>query len=214
MGTTAVHALRGLTLQVNKGEFLAVQGPSGSGKSTCMNIVGCLDLPTKGKVLLDGKDIAHLKESDLAQIRGRMIGFVFQKFHLIPTLTAVENVMLPLTFQGVPENKRLDRAEYLLQLVGLRDRMHHKPNELSGGQQQRVAIARALAVDPPVILADEPTGNLDSATGVTVMKLLQELHIQQHKTLVLVTHDNHLASHADRVAYLSDGKIVKQVQHE
>ncbi len=212
MGKTEVHALRGLSLQVNKSEFLAVQGPSGSGKSTCMNIIGCLDIPTKGRVLLEGEDIAKMNESDLAAIRGRKIGFVFQKFNLIPTLSALQNVALPMLFQGIEAREREEKAAELLSLVNLKERMHHKPNELSGGQQQRVAIARALAVDPPVILADEPTGNLDSTTGNAVMKLLQELHISQKKTLVLVTHDNHLASHADRVAYLSDGKIIKEKQ--
>ena len=208
MGNSQVHALRGLSLQVRKGEFLAVQGPSGSGKSTCMNIIGCLDIPTKGRVLLEGEDIAKMEESDLAQIRGRKIGFIFQKFNLIPTLTALENVTLPMVFQGFDRQKRDERAIHLLNLVGLKERMHHKPNELSGGQQQRVAIARALSVDPPILLADEPTGNLDSDTGNSVMKLLQELHVNHKKTLVLVTHDSHLASHADRVVHLSDGKVV------
>jgi len=208
MGETPVHALRGIDLDVMPGEFLAIQGPSGSGKSTAMNLVGCLDVPSKGEIFLDSKNISKLHESDLAQIRGRKIGFIFQKFNLIETLTALENVMLPMTFQGIPENERLKRAEKLLAQFGLGDRMDHKPNQLSGGQQQRVAIARSLAVDPPVILADEPTGNLDSKTGSEVLEFLRELHKHSGKTIVLVTHDDVLAKRADRIEYLKDGKIV------
>jgi len=209
MGENLVHALQGINLDVHKGEFLAIQGPSGSGKSTAMNLVGCLDIPTKGEIYLDAQNISKLSESNLAQIRGRKIGFIFQKFNLIETLTALENVMLPMTFQGIPEEKRKARAAKLLKELGLGDRMHHKPNELSGGQQQRVAIARSLSVDPPVILADEPTGNLDSKTGREVMIYLRELN-KQGKTIVLVTHDDHLAKKADRIAFLMDGKITKQ----
>ena len=174
MGDTQVNALRGLTLSVKQGEFLAIMGPSGSGKSTAMNMIGCLDVPTKGHIYLDGQDIAHLNESDLAVIRGKKIGFIFQKFNLINTLSAKENVMLPLVFQGLDEEERVARAEEVLKLVNLHDRMDHKPNELSGGQQQRVAIARALVVRPQLILADEPTGNLDSATGQQVMDFLKD----------------------------------------
>lgn len=210
MGKTKVHALRGLNLEVYKGEFLAVQGPSGSGKSTSMNLIGCLDVPTKGVIYLDGQDIAKLEESDLAQIRGQKIGFVFQKFNLLPTLTALENVMLPMTFQGVSENERIKKATKLLEQFGLGDRVHHKPTELSGGQQQRVAISRSLAVDPPMILADEPTGNLDSKTGKEVMKFLRELNVKFKKTIVLVTHDDKLAKHADRILFLKDGQIIKR----
>ncbi len=210
MGGSEVHALQGLSLAVNKGEFLAVQGPSGSGKSTCMNMIGCLDIPSKGRIFLEGKDIARMSESDLAQVRGRKIGFVFQKFNLINTLTALENVMLPLVFQSMEKEKREAQAKEVLSLVGLSDRMEHKPQELSGGQQQRVAIARALAVDSEIILADEPTGNLDSATGKSIMELLRELHVHYKKTLILVTHDDRLASFAARVAYIRDGKIVKR----
>jgi len=210
MGDNVVNALRGINLDVMPGEFLAIQGPSGSGKSTAMNLVGCLDVPSKGAIYLDGSDISHLSESDLATIRGRKIGFIFQKFNLIETLTAFENVVLPMTFQGIPEDERKKRAEKLLAQFGLADRMHHKPGELSGGQQQRVAIARSLAVDPPVILADEPTGNLDSKTGKEVMEFLQELHKHKDKTIVLVTHDDVLARFADRVEYLKDGVIIKR----
>lgn len=209
MGEHEVHALRGASLDVWEGEFLAIKGPSGSGKSTMMNLVGCLDVPSKGIILLDNKNISHMTESDLAQIRGRKIGFVFQKFNLLPNLTAMENVMLPLIFQGVPIDKRRLIASSVLADMGLAERMHHTPNQLSGGEQQRVAIARALAVNPEVILADEPTGNLDSNTGAKIMALLRELNTKHKKTVVFVTHDDKLAEHADRIAYLSDGQVVK-----
>lgn len=209
MGETQVHALRGMNLDVYEGEFLAIQGPSGSGKSTAMNLVGCLDIPTKGEIYLDGQNISLVSESNLAQIRGRKIGFIFQKFNLIETLTALENVMLPMTFQGIPETERINRATKLLAQFGLSERTDHKPNQLSGGQQQRVAIARSLAVNPQVILADEPTGNLDSKTGHDVLKFLHELNTKEHKTIILVTHDNELAHHADRIAFLKDGTITK-----
>jgi len=211
MGEVEVHALRGLDLEVNRGEFLAIQGPSGSGKSTAMNLIGCLDIPTKGTVFLDGKNISHLSESDLAQIRGQKIGFIFQQFNLINTLSAMENVMLPMMFQDFSEDERYKRAKELLELVELGDRMHHKPKELSGGQQQRVAIARSLSVDPDVILGDEPTGNLDSKTGITVMDFLKKLN-SQGKTIVMVTHDDKLARQAKKVVYLKDGKIVNKGQ--
>jgi putative ABC transport system ATP-binding protein len=209
MGETDVHALRGLSLQIREGEFVAIMGPSGSGKSTAMNMIGCLDIPTKGHIYLDGTDIAKLSESDLAEIRGRKIGFIFQKFNLIPTLTAKENVMLPLVFQGLSEEERHKRAEKMLALVKLQERMDHTPGELSGGQQQRVAIARALAVEPDVLLADEPTGNLDSATGATVMEFLRNLHEKEKKTIVLVTHDMAVAKNADRVEVLKDGALTR-----
>ncbi len=207
MGEVEVHALRGLTLKIERGEFVAIQGPSGSGKSTAMNLVGCLDIPTQGTVWLEGQDIAKLGESDLAQIRGRKIGFVFQQFNLIQTLTALENVALPMLFQGTTADQRHDRAAKLLGQVGLGDRMHHRPNELSGGQQQRVAIARSLANDPEVVLADEPTGNLDSKTGQEIMDLLTGLHKTEHKTIIIVTHDQDVAQCADRAELLRDGKI-------
>ena len=209
MGENNVHALQGIDLDVHEGEFIAIQGPSGSGKSTAMNLVGCLDVPSRGEIYLAGQNISKLSESDLAQIRGRKIGFIFQKFNLIETLTALENVMLPMTFQGIPEGERKKRAEKLLHQFGLGDRMHHKPGELSGGQQQRVAIARSLSVDPPVILADEPTGNLDSKTGKEVMEFLRELNKHEGKTIVLVTHDDVLAHSADRIEFLKDGVIVQ-----
>ncbi|MFP4112599.1 MAG: ABC transporter ATP-binding protein [Candidatus Woesearchaeota archaeon] len=208
MGEVEVHALKGLNLKVEKGEFVAIQGPSGSGKSTAMNLVGCLDLPTKGKVFLEHRDISQLRESDLAQIRGQKIGFIFQKFNLISTLTAAENVMLPMMFQNISAKKRFERAKELLSMVELGDRINHKPNEMSGGQQQRVAIARALALDPEVILADEPTGNLDSKMGGNVMNFLEKLHHEQNKTIVLVTHDDDLAKRAERVEFLKDGEII------
>ena len=210
MGEIDVHALRGLNLEVKKGEFLAIQGPSGSGKSTAMNLVGCLDIPSKGKIYLESQDISKLEESDLAQIRGRKIGFIFQQFNLINTLSALENVMLPMIFQGIDADERKKRATELLTKVGLGDRVHHKPTELSGGQQQRVAIARSLSIDPEVILADEPTGNLDSKTGINVMQFLKKLHKEEGKTIVMVTHDNHLAKQAQRIEHLKDGIIVKK----
>jgi len=203
-----VPALKGINLKIYPGEFVAIMGPSGSGKSTSMNMVGALDIPTKGKIFLDGHDIATLHESDLAQIRGKKIGFIFQQFNLIPTLTALENVMLPMVFQNVPEEERLITATKLLKLVDLDERKNHRPTELSGGQQQRVAIARSLANDPEVILADEPTGNLDSKTGTNVMKFLRELNTKEKKTIIMVTHDLETAKHANRIAVLKDGEIV------
>lgn len=211
MGEVKVHALRGLNLKVKKGEFLAVMGPSGSGKSTFMNMVGCLDIPTKGKILLDGRDISLMTESDLAQIRGRKIGFIFQKFNLLNTMTARENVILPLTFQGLSESEREEISKKYLELVGLGDRMNHTPNELSGGQQQRVAIARALANSPEVILADEPTGNLDSQSGKSVLDFLKKLHSERGTTIIMVTHDEKIAKHAERIVYLKDGMIVESL---
>ncbi len=209
MGDVTVDALRGLNFAVGKGEFVAVMGPSGSGKSTAMNLIGCLDLPSKGKIFLDGRDISKMSESGLAVIRGKKIGFIFQQFNLISMLTAKENVMLPMMFQGMGLGHREKKAESLLALVDLKNRMDHKPTELSGGEQQRVAIARSLANNPEVILADEPTGNLDSKIGDTVMIFLEKLHKDQGKTIVLVTHDEHVAKRADRIEYLHDGAITK-----
>jgi|TARA_Y100000310_G_scaffold105664_1_gene104130 putative ABC transport system ATP-binding protein len=211
LGEVKVNALTGLKLEIKKGEFVSIMGPSGSGKSTAVNMVGCLDLPTRGRILLGGRDIAKLSESHLAQIRGKMIGFIFQQFNLIPTLTAKQNVMLPMMFQNIQEGKRIARAEELLTMVDLQDRFSHKPTELSGGQQQRVAIARALAVNPEVILADEPTGNLDSKTGLNVMTFLKDLNKKEGKTIVMVTHDAAVAKTADRTVYLKDGHIVRRL---
>ena len=211
MGEVKVHALRGLNLEIYNHEFVAIQGPSGSGKSTAMNLVGCLDIPSKGNIFLESKDISLMDESELAQIRGRKIGFIFQKFNLINTLSAIENVMLPMTFQGFDEEERFQRAKELLELVELKDRMFHKPNEMSGGQQQRVAIARAMSVDPDIILADEPTGNLDSKMGGTVMSFLKTLNKKHGKTIVMVTHDDKLAYEANRVEFLKDGVIIKSI---
>jgi len=201
-------ALQGMNLEVNKGEFLAVVGPSGSGKSTALNAIGALDVPTKGVIYLDGKDISKLSESMLAQIRGKKIGFVFQSFHLIPSLSALENVALPMTFQRIQIAERMKKAKELLTSVGLGDKLNNLPSQLSGGERQRVAIARALANNPEVILADEPTGNLDSKTGVEILNLLKNLNKKEGKTLIVVTHDEKIAKEADRIAYLEDGKVV------
>ena len=209
MGDIALNVLKGVNVDINLGEFVVIIGPSGSGKSTMMNQVGVLDTPTKGKIYLKGIDISTLSESDLAQLRGKTIGFVFQQFNLIPTLTALENVILPTIFQNVPEDIRLKKATELLTMVGLGDRMHHKPTELSGGQQQRVAIARSLVNDPEIILADEPTGNLDSKAGKQVMEMLARLHTEEGKTIVLVTHDTDLVRYSQKTVYLKDGEVVK-----
>jgi putative ABC transport system ATP-binding protein len=209
MGDNIVKALDGIDIKVNLGDFVAIMGPSGSGKSTGMNLVGSLDLPTKGNIYLDGKDISHLHESELAQIRGKKIGFIFQSFNLIPNLTAKDNIMLPMLFQNIEKEDREERAEKLLKMVELEDRMEHFPNELSGGQQQRVAIARALANNPEVILADEPTGNLDTKTGEKVMTFLEKFH-KEGKTIIMVTHDPQKAlDHAKTIYWLKDGKIEK-----
>ncbi|MBN2420710.1 ABC transporter ATP-binding protein [Candidatus Woesearchaeota archaeon] len=214
MGHIKVNALRGMTMKVMKDEFIAIMGPSGSGKSTAMNMVGALDIPSKGAIYLDGHDISKLHESDLAQIRGKKIGFIFQSFNLINSLTAMENVMLAMMFQGTDEQTRKKKAAELLTMVGLADRMHHKPTELSGGQQQRVAIARSLANDPEIVLADEPTGNLDSLSGENIMKMLMDLHHKEKRTIILVTHDKQVASHAEKIYLLKDGRIegIKRVK--
>jgi putative ABC transport system ATP-binding protein len=208
MGKVEVPAVCGLNLKIYPKEFVAIMGPSGSGKSTTMNMVGCLDIPSKGRIFLNGKNISELHESDLAQIRGKTIGFVFQQFNLMPSLTALENVMLPMMFQGIPSADREQRARNLLSLVGLADRMDHHPTELSGGQQQRVAIARSLANDPDVILADEPTGNLDSKTGNEIVDMLKRLNKDEGKTIIMVTHEADIAQKAERIVQLRDGKIV------
>jgi len=209
MGNVDVNAVKGVSLDISQGEFVAVTGPSGSGKSTLMNMIGCLDYPTKGSIYLDDQDISTLEESDLAQIRGKKIGFIFQTFNLIPILSAAENVSLPMIFQGVSKEKRMKRAAELLKIVGLKERIHHKPNELSGGEMQRVAIARSLANDPEVILADEPTGNLDSVNGKIVMETLRNLNKKEKKTIIMVTHDQNLMKYAKRIIRIRDGQIAK-----
>lgn len=213
LGDVDVSALRGLNLKVDRGEFLAIMGKSGSGKSTAMNMIGCLDLPSKGHIFLDNHDISRLSESDLAQIRGRKIGFIFQTFNLLPSLDAIENVMLPMTFQGYEVEERYRRAKKALEEVELGHRLFHKPNELSGGERQRVAIARALVNDPEVILADEPTGNLDSKTGKEVMMILSKLYKEKKRTVIMVTHDANLCDYASRVFYLKDGVGVSQQEY-
>ncbi len=210
MGKTKVHAIRGISLAIQKGEFVAISGPSGSGKSTCMNLIGCLDLPTKGKILLEGHDISTLTEDELAEIRGKKIGFIFQQFNLIGTLTAEKNVMLPMMFQNTDEEMRKQSADELLTLVQLKERKKHYPAELSGGEQQRVAIARALANNPEIIIADEPTGNLDSENGEIIINFLKEIN-RKGKTIIIVTHDQRIAEQAQKKVYLKDGEVVKRV---
>ncbi len=207
MGEVEVPALRGIDLEIGQGEFLAIVGPSGSGKSTMMNLVGCLDLPSRGSILLDNRNISGLSESELAMTRGRKIGFVFQQFNLIPTLNALENVMLPLAFQDVDDSNARKKALGLLGAVGLEKRIKHLPSQLSGGERQRVSIARALAVDPEVILADEPTGNLDSKTGNFIMDFFRKIHRDEKKTIIMVTHDLNVAKNSDRMVHLKDGRI-------
>ncbi len=200
--------LRGISLEINPGAFVTMMGPSGSGKSTLLHIIGCLDVPTKGRVFLEGQDIMELSEDDLAQIRGQRIGFVFQQFNLLHNLTAVENVMLPMIFQGVAENKRVEKAKKLLASMNLEERIFHRPSELSGGEQQRVAIARAQANDPEIIVADEPTGNLDSTTGEMIMEILIDLHKKEKKTIVVVTHDPNIAGYSEEIINIKDGQII------
>jgi len=213
MGEVKVHAIRGINLKIKKGEFVAITGASGSGKSTMMHLVGCLDTPSQGSILLENNNISLLSESRLAEIRGKKIGFIFQQFNLIPNLNALENVMLPIEFQNNLNNRIKERAKKLLELVGLKDRMHHKPTEMSGGQAQRVAIARSLANDPEIILADEPTGNLDSKTGQYIIDFLCNLHKKDDKTIIMVTHDLELVKYAKRVIKLKDGRIENEIHN-
>ena len=208
LGGEEVHALDDVSLLIKEHEFVAIIGQSGSGKSTFMNMLGCLDRPDSGEITLDGTDILKCKEKELSVIRNKKIGFIFQQFHLLPKLSALENVELPLIYQGMPTKKRREKAVKALKAVGLEKRMNHKPNQLSGGQQQRVAIARALVGEPSLILADEPTGNLDSRSGKEIMMLLHNLH-EEGYTIVLITHDNNVAMEAPRQVQISDGKIIK-----
>jgi putative ABC transport system ATP-binding protein len=206
MGDETIHALRGVALQIRRNEYLAIMGPSGSGKSTLMNMLGCLDTPTAGHYDFNGKNVAHMVDDELADIRNREIGFVFQTFNLLPRSNALHNVELPLIYAGISRHDRLERAKQALIDVGLGERMHHRPNELSGGQRQRVAIARALVTRPSIILADEPTGNLDSKTGVEIMELFEHLY-EQGNTIIVVTHEEDIARHARRIVRLRDGLI-------
>ena len=206
MGSEKIHALHGVTFELHKNEYIAIMGPSGSGKSTLMNLIGCLDSPTKGNYYLNGKLVSDMDDDELAFIRNREIGFVFQTFNLLPRATALQNVELPLTYAGIPTSQRREMANRAMDQVELGSRKHHKPNELSGGQRQRVAIARALVNNPSILLADEPTGNLDSKTGQEIMALFKRLH-QEGNTIVLVTHEAELAQHANRIVHILDGKI-------
>ena len=208
MGAEEIQALRGVTFEIQKGEYVAVMGPSGSGKSTLMNLIGCLDTPSKGRYVLRGKVVSEMNDDELAAVRNREIGFVFQTFNLLPRATALHNVELPLVYAGIPKEKRLEQAKHALEMVDLADRMTHKPNELSGGQRQRVAVARALVMNPSILLADEPTGNLDTATGEEIMRLFERLHDQGH-TIILVTHEKDIADHARRTISIRDGRIEK-----
>ena len=206
MGAEQVHALRGVNIDIRKGEYVAIMGPSGSGKSTLMNLIGCLDSPTSGRYWLAGRLVSELDDDELAYIRNKEIGFVFQTFNLLPRATALHNVELPLIYNGTPSEERLERARNALERVDLKDRMNHKPNELSGGQRQRVAVARALVNSPSIVLADEPTGNLDSKTGDEIMTLFRTLHAQGN-TIILVTHENDIAQNANRIIHIRDGQV-------
>jgi len=213
LGKTIVRALRGLDLNIEEGEIVAIMGPSGSGKSTLMHIVGALDTPTGGTAILDGQDLQQLKERQLVTLRGKKVGFVFQTFNLIQTLSAQQNVELPMIFQGIRKGERARRAKELLSKVGLANRVRHRPNELSGGERQRVAMARALANDPEIILADEPTGNLDTESGTPVLEMLKRLSVEDGKTVIIVTHDPDATAIADRIVRLRDGCVVEDMRN-
>ncbi|MBL7826709.1 MAG: ABC transporter ATP-binding protein [Saprospiraceae bacterium] len=213
MGAEKVEALKDVSIDINKNEYVALMGPSGSGKSTLMNLIGCLDSPTRGAYWLNGKEVSTMEDSELAEVRNRDIGFVFQTFNLLPRLSALENVALPLVYAGVSKEERLAKARKTLEAVGLGDRVNHKPNELSGGQRQRVAIARALVNDPAIILADEPTGNLDTKTSYEIMALFQEIH-KAGNTVILVTHEQDIAMHAHRIIRLRDGLVETDVKND
>jgi len=210
MGEESIYALNNISLEIQKNEFVSIMGASGSGKTTFLSIVGCLDQATEGEYYLDGILIKNLSKNQLAKIRNQKIGFVFQKFYLLPRLTALENVELPLVYAKVPKKERIEKAKFYLSLVGLESRMHHFPNQLSGGQQQRVAIARALVNQAPILLADEPTGNLDSKTSNDIMELFVRLHRENHITIILVTHESNIAKFSERIIYFQDGKILKE----
>jgi putative ABC transport system ATP-binding protein len=211
MGDQEINAVSGVDIEIKRGEYVAIMGPSGSGKSTLMNLIGCLDTPTSGQYYINGNLVSEMSDDELARIRNKEIGFVFQTFNLLPRATSLHNVELPLIYSGMPANERIERAKTAMQAVDLAQRMHHKPNELSGGQRQRVAIARALVNNPSILLADEPTGNLDSATGNEIMGLFERLY-QQGNTIVLVTHEHDIALHAHRIIHIRDGKVEKDEQ--
>jgi putative ABC transport system ATP-binding protein len=211
MGSEEIHALRGVSIEIERGEYVAIMGPSGSGKSTLMNLIGCLDTPSRGSYLLNGKQVGQMNDNDLARIRNEEIGFVFQTFNLLPRASALQNVELPMVYAGIPAKDRSDRARKALERVELGDRMMHRPNELSGGQRQRVAIARALVNNPSILLADEPTGNLDSKTGVEIMALFDRLH-KAGNTIIIVTHEADVAAYAHRTIYIRDGQVENDVR--
>ena len=214
LGKVELIALKNINLDINPGDFVTIMGASGSGKSTLLNIIGCLDSPTKGKVFLKGEDTSLLSEDELSQLRGKTIGFVFQEFNLLPNLDALENVMMPMIFQGTPIEQRKKRAHDLLVSVGLGERIYHQPAELSGGERQRIAIARAFANDPELVIADEPTGNLDSTTGKKIMEILTDFHKRENKTIIVVTHDPHIAEYSEKIVNIKDGEIIVNHKQE
>ncbi len=212
LGKIELTVLKGISLDIFRGDFVSIMGPSGSGKSTLLNMIGCLDIPTKGKVILKGKDVSKLTEDQLSQLRGKTIGFVFQEFNLLAHLTALENVMLPMIFQGEEKEQRRKKAKALLTSVGLEERINHQPAELSGGEKQRVAIARAFANNPELVIADEPTGNLDSVTGKKIMEVLKTFHQKEKKTMIVVTHDPNIADYSEKIFHIKDGEIITNHQ--